>query len=416
MDIQLKKKHWTVKYRYHIIAGTVLAAFLVYMLAAGVSPRRLRYEADKLEFAEVKNDKFMEYLDVEGVVQPKLTVKLNSLETGTVERIVAEDGSLLKIGDTIIVLSNPELVRSIEDERDILLKQQINYKEKQIQIERRSSELKRQSLETIYKLERLTKENTLNQEEYNIGIKSKAQYEVALGEFLFTKENTRLILEELQHDSLLNTVQIDLMKNDLSHVEKRFEQSRERLNNLIVRAPINGQLSHVSVIPGERVSAGTSIGELKIVDEIKISTRINEYYIDRIITGLPATITWQGEKFPLKITKINPEIRDRQFEIDLIFTGKTIENIRIGKSYRVQIELEQPEDALVIVKGNFFQNTGGQWIFKLNETGDRARRTPISVGRQNPRQYEILDGLKSGDKVIVSGYDSFGDAEEIVLK
>jgi RND family efflux transporter MFP subunit len=261
----------------------------------------------------------------------------------------------------------------------------------------------------------LSKENTLNQEEYNIGIKSKAQYEVALDEFVFSRENTRLLLEELKHDSLLNLIQTDLMHNDLNREEKRFERSRERLDNLVVRAPLDGQLSFVSVIPGERVSSGTNIGELKVVDQIKISTKVSEYYIDRIVVGLPATITYQNEKYPLKITKINPEIRDRQFGVDLVFSDRMLENVRIGKSYRVQIELEQPEDALVISKGNFFQTTGGQWIFKLTESGDRAKKTAISIGRQNPRQYEVLDGLNPGDRIIVTGYDNFGDAEEIIL-
>ncbi|GHT49104.1 ABC transporter permease [Bacteroidia bacterium] len=416
MDIQLKKKHPIIRYKYYILAGVMFTAFLIYLLIMSAGPRRLRYDADKLEIAEVKQDKFLEYLDVEGIVQPKLTIKLNSFEAGSVERIVADDGSLLKAGDTILVLSNPELIRTIEDERDELSKQQVSYKEKQIQMERKSSELKRQSLETSYKLDRLSKENTLNKEEFNIGIKSKAQYEVAVDEFAFNKENTRLILEELRHDSLLNLVQTDLMHNDLSRGEKRFERSRERLDNLIVRAPVDGQLSFINVIPGERVNAGANIGELKVIDQIKISTKVSEYYIDRIVVGLPATITYQGEKYPLKITKINPEIRDRQFEVDLVFNGRLLDNARIGKSYRVQIELEQPEDALVIPKGNFFQTTGGQWIFKVNESGDRAKKTPVAIGRQNPRQYEVLEGLKPGDRIIVTGYDNFGDAEEIILK
>jgi RND family efflux transporter MFP subunit len=202
----------------------------------------------------------------------------------------------------------------------------------------------------------------------------------------------------------------------LSREEKRFERSRERLNNLIVRAPFDGQLSFVSVIPGERVSTGTNIGELKIVDQIKIGTKISEYYIDRVALGLPATIAYQGGKYPLKIIRINPEIKDRQFDVDLLFTGRQPENIRIGKNYRIQIELGQPEDALVIDRGNFFPSTGGRWIFRLNEAGDKAVRTNIFIGRQNPRQYEILEGLRPGDRVITTGYDNFGDAEEIILK
>ena len=416
MDIQIQKKHPIVRYKYYILAGVLFTAFLIYVIAVSTGPRRLRYEVKKVQIVEVQRDKFYEYLDVEGIVQPKLTIKLNSFESGSVERIVAEDGSMLKAGDTILVLTNTELIRTVEDERDELAKQQVSYREKQIQMERKTSELKRQSLETTYKLERLSKENVLNEEEYHIGIKSKAQYEVAADEYVFNKENTRLILEELRHDSLLNRIQTDLIRNDLTREEKRFERSRERLEKLIVRAPVDGQLSFVSAIPGERVNTGTNIGEMKVIDQIKINTRVSEYYIDRIVVGLPAAVSYQGERYLLKVTKINPEIRDRQFEVDLVFTGRMPENTRIGKNFRIQIELEQPEEAIVIPKGNFYQSTGGQWIFKLNPSGDKAVKVPISIGRQNPRQYEVLGGLNPGDRVLVTGYDNFGDAEEIVLK
>lgn len=415
MDRPIKKKHPFVRHKYAIIGGSIAAALFIYLLIASAGPRKLRYDADKLEIAEVKIDKFMEYIDVEGIVQPKLTIKINSHENGIVDRIIAEGGSLLKAGDTLLILENPELIRLIEDERDELAKQQVSYREKEIQMERRTSELKRQGMETLYKLDRLSKEHILNQEEYKIGIQSKAQYEVANDEFEFNKKNVQYLLEQIKHDSLLNTIQTDLMRNDLAREEKRFERSRERLEHLVIRAPIDGQLSFINVIPGERVGAGSSIGEIKVADEIKISTKVSEYYIDRVIIGLPATITYQGEKYPLRISRVNPEIKDRLFEVDLAFTGKQIENIRIGKSYRVQIELDQPEDALVVSKGNFFQNTGGQWIFKLNESGNKAIRTPISIGRQNPRQYEVLEGLKPGEKIIITGYEHFGEAQEIIL-
>jgi len=416
MDIQLKKKPFIVRYKYYLITGTAFVGLLIYMLIAASGPQRLKYDADKLTIATVKQDKFLEYLDVEGLIQPKLTIKLNSEESGSVDRIVAEDGALLSAGDTILVLKNPELVRTIEDERDNLAKQQVSYREKEIQMERQSSELKRQSLETVYQLEKQQKEIMLDREEFNIGIKSKAQFEVAEDAYKYNQENTRLLLEELRHDSLLNSIQTELMRSDLLREERRFARSLERLDKLIVRAPVDGQVSFISVIPGERVSAGQNIGELKLIDQIKISTKVSEYYIDRIALGLPASITYQNARYPLKITKINPEVRDRQFEVDLVFTDERPDNVRIGKSYRVQIELEQPEEALVVERGNFFQYTGGQWVFRVDETGERARKTQVSIGRQNPRQYEILNGLNAGDKIIVTGYDNFGNAEEIVLR
>ncbi len=416
MDIAIKKKHPFLKYKYYIIAGAVFLVFLIYVILSAVGPRKLKYDAEKLEIADVKQAKFLDYLDTEGIVQPILTVKLNALETGIVDRIVADDGTILNIGDTILVLHNPDLNRTIEDEHDNLEKQRITYQEKQLEMQRKSSQLKRSTMETTYKLDRLSKQYALDQEEYKIGIKSKAELEVASDDYSFNQKNTKLLLDELRHDSMMNLIQTDLMKNDLAREEKSFIRSRERLDNLVVRAPIAGQLSFVSVIPGERVASGTSIGELKVIDAFKIHTKISEYYIDRITTGLPAVIINQGQKYPLRITKINPEIKDRQFEVDLVFTGEKPENIRIGKNFRIQIELGQPEDALVINKGNFFQTTGGQWIFKVNASGTKAVKTPVSIGRQNPLQYEILGGLKAGDKVIVTGYDHFGEAEEIILK
>lgn len=416
MDVPIKKKPAIVKYKYYIIGGSVLTLLLVYLLFTSLGSTKLRYDSENVQISEVKQDKFLEYLEVEGLAQPKLTVKLNSLEAGIVDRIVADEGSVLEKGDTILVLNNPELIRAIGDEQDDLEKQYISYEEKALQMQRKSSELKRTTLKTVYDLERLAKQYNLDKEEYNIGIKSKAQLDVASDDYNFNQKNARLLLEELKHDSLMNVIQTDLMRNDLKREEKKFERSRDRLQNLVVRSPMAGQLSYISVIPGERVVAGNNIGELKVVEDIKMSTKISEYYIDRIGLGLPATITYQNEKYPLKIIKINPEIKERQFDVDLVFLEKKPENIRIGKSYRLQIELGQPEDGLVIDKGNFYHSTGGQWIFKLNESGSKAVRTNIVIGRQNPRQYEVLEGLLPGDKVIVTGYDNFGDAQELILK
>lgn len=416
MDIPIKKKSPVLKYKYYIAGGVVLLGLLIYLIFTSVGGTRLRYNAENVQISEAKQDKFLDYLDVEGLAQPKLTVKLNSLESGIVDRIVADEGSFLQKGDTILVLNNPELIRAIGDEHDDLEKQQISYEEKKLQMQRKSSELKRTTLKTVYDLERLSKQYNLDKEEFNIGIKSKAQLEVASDDYSFNQKNAKLLLEELRHDSLMNIIQTDLMRNDLSREEKKFARSRDRLDNLLVRAPMSGQLSFISVIPGERVGAGSNIGELKVIEDIKLTTKVSEYYIDRIAIDLPATITYQNEKYPLKIVKINPEIKDRQFDVDLVFTDKKPENIRIGKSYRLQIELGQPEDALIVDKGNFYQSTGGQWVFKLNESGTKAIKTNITIGRQNPRQYEVLEGLSSGDKIIISGYDNFGDAQELILK
>lgn len=281
---------------------------------------------------------------------------------------------------------------------------------------KKSLTLKQQTLQTQYEMNRLTKSFALDKEEYKMGIKSKAQLEVSEDEYNYKLQNSALQMESLRHDSAVTLIRKDLLKNDLEREQKKFTRSLERMNNLVVTAPIAGQLSFVKVTPGQQVASGESIAEIKVLDQYKIHTSLSEYYIDRITTGLPATINYQGKRYPLKITKVVPEVKDRMFDVDLIFTGEMPENVRIGKSFRVQIELGQPEQAIVIPRGNFYQATGGQWIYKVNASKTKAVKVPLTIGRQNPQQYEITEGLQPGELVVVTGYDTFGDAEELILK
>lgn len=416
MDIKIEKKPWYIRHRYYLLGGTAFVIFLIYVISLSFGPRKLRIETDNIQIAEVKNDKFMEYVDVEGLVQPILTIKINTREAGSVERIIGEEGTMMEKGDSILVLSNPDLLRSIEDQRDEWEKQRITYKEKEIEMEQKSLTLKQQTLQTQYEMNRLTKSFALDKEEYKMGIKSKAQLEVSEDEYNYKLQNSALQMESLRHDSAVTLIRKDLLKNDLEREQKKFTRSLERMNNLVITAPIAGQLSFVKVTPGQQVASGESIAEIKVLDQYKIHTSLSEYYIDRITTGLPATINYQGKRYPLKITKVVPEVKDRMFDVDLIFTGEMPDNVRVGKSFRVQIELGQPEQAIVIPRGNFYQVTGGQWVYKVNASKTKAIKVPLTIGRQNPQQYEITEGLQPGELVVVTGYDTFGNAEELILK
>ena len=414
MDIKIEKKPWYIRYRYYLLAGGAFIIFLVYVISLSLGPRKLRVDTDNIQIAEVKNGKFMEYVDVEGLVQPILTIKVNTREAGSVERIVTEEGSMMKKGDTILILTNPDLMREIEDQRDEWENQRYSYKEREIEMEQKSLALKQQALQTQYEMSRLQKSFGLEKEEYKMGIKSKAQLEVSEDEYNYNLKKTALQMESLQQDSAMTIIRKELLRNEMERGQKKFLRSMDRLEGLIVRAPIDGQLSYVNATPGQQVSSNSNIAEIKVLDQFKIHTQLSEYYIDRITTGLPATVNYQGKKYPLKITKVVPEVKDRMFDVDLVFTGEMPENVRVGKSFRVQIELGQPEDALVMPRGNFYQATGGQWIYKVN--GDKAIRVPLTIGRQNPQQYEVTEGLQGGDLVIVTGYDNFGEAEELILK
>ena len=416
MDIKLEKKPWYIRYRYYLMAGGAFVIFLIYVISLSLGPRKLRIESDNIQIVEVKNGKFMEYVDVEGLVQPILTIKVNTREAGSVERIVAEEGTLMKKGDTILVLTNPDLLREIEDQRDEWENLRYSYQEREIEMEQKTLNLKQQALQTNYEMSRLQKSFGLEKEEYKMGIKSKAQLEVSEAEYNFNLKKAALEMESLRQDSAMTIIRKDLLRNERERGQKKFLRSMERLEGLVVRAPINGQLSYVNATPGQQVSSNSNIAEIKVLDQYKIHTQLSEYYIDRITTGLPATVNYQGKKYPLKITKVVPEVKDRMFDVDLVFTAEMPENVRVGKSFRVQIELGQPEDALVMPRGNFYQATGGQWIYKVNASKDKAVRMPLTIGRQNPQQYEINEGLQAGDLVIVTGYDTFGEAEELILK
>ncbi|MDD2931246.1 MAG: HlyD family efflux transporter periplasmic adaptor subunit [Fermentimonas sp.] len=416
MDKALPKRSVWQKYKYYILGGTAFIAFLVYVLLTVSGGRKLRVNSERIVIADVTEAPFLDYVDAEGIIQPILTIKLNALESGMVQQIVAEEGTMLHQGDTIMTLQNPELERTIEEQQAEWESQRILYQEKRLEMEQKSLLLKQQTLQAEYELSRLEKDYALGIEEFNMGVKSKAQLDVQHEEYIYKTKNTALQLEGLRHDSAATILRRELMNNDLERARKNTTHAGKRMDNLVVRAPISGQLSFLNATLGQQVRQSENIGEIKVMDNFKIRTQLSEYYIDRVMVGLPASVTYQGEKYPLKVSKVVPEVRDRQFQVELIFTEEKPDNVRIGKSYRIQVELDQPDNAIIIPRGDFFQVTGGQWIYKVNSSGDKAIRTPITVGRQNPVQYEIIGGLEPGEKVITTGYANFGDADELIIK
>lgn len=415
MDIQLKKKPWYIRYKYYLLGGAVFVGFAVYALLLALGPKRLRIDLSTLQVAEVGEAKFLEYVETEGVVQPILTIKVNTRIAGTVDRIVGEEGSMMRQGDTILLLTNPDMVRDLEDQNDALQKQLISYREQEIEMEQKTLTLRQRVLQNEHELNRLKENFNLDKEEFGMGIKSKAQLKVSQDEYEYKLEAARLERENLRHDSVVTQIRRDLIQTDREREIKKFHRATDRLKELVVKAPVGGQLSFIRVTPGQGVGAGEQIGEIKVLDQFKVHTSLSEYYIDRIVSGLPASVVNKGTRYGLRVTKVVPEVKaDRTFDVDLVFTDTVPDNVRVGKNYRVQIELGQPEQTVVIPRGDFYSVTGGMWIYKL-VSGSRAVKVPIEIGRQNPQQFEIVSGLQPGDKVIVSGYNRFGDVEELIL-
>ena len=203
---------------------------------------------------------------------------------------------------------------------------------------------------------------------------------------------------------------------DREAAHRKLLASQQRTSGLVVRAPCDGQLGHLNLVIGQQVSAGSKVGDLKIMNQYKVSTQLSEYYVERIFAGLPAAIVQKEDTFGLRISRVVPEVKERKFAVDLLFNDSIPQNIRLGKSYRVKVELGQPEQAVVIPRGDFYQKNSGEWIFRFDEGTNIARRVPIEIGRQNPEQFEIISGLKPGDRVIVSGYERIGNAEEVIVE
>lgn len=416
MDIPRKPRPWYVKYLYPMLAGIAFLAFATYMIVLSFSPRRLRLDNETCRVADVANAPFREFVDVEGIVQPIQTVQVNALESGFVERIVAEEGTMLQAGDTILILSNPELLRSTFDEQEEWQNSERNYREQEIEMQQKSITLRQLALDAEHQMAALDKSLRQSREEFRMGIKSKAELDVAEEEYRYQLKRTGLQMESLRHDSAATRLKREMLRANREASARKLSRSSGRTAHLVVRATVAGQLSYLGVVLGQQVAAGESVGAIKVLTEYKVRASLSEYYIDRITTGLPAHIQQEAQKYPLRISKVVPEVKDRNFPCDLIFTAEKPTNIRLGKSYRVQIELGKPEKCLVIPRGNFYQHTAGQWIYRLSPDGTTARKTPVKIGRQNPQQYEVLSGLQPGDKVLVSGYENLGDAEVLLLE
>ena len=415
MDYKLPPKKWYVKYRIHIVAGLLGLGLIIMLIRVSTGPKIIRINSDSVQTATVSAGEFSEYVNADGTLQPIQTIKVYTREGGFVENLLVQDGALVHKGDTLMILSDPDLMRTIESERDKWRKQNRSYRTSMIEMDQRRLSLAQNILQTKYELKRLEKEHNLAIEEYKMGIKSKAQLDVADEEYNYKMETVRLQLESRRQDSVLNAIRQEALKDELAEAHSQLLMTEARLNDLIVTAPADGQLSGLSLEPSQRISSGTAIADIKRMDQFRMRLSINEFYIDKIAVGQPATITYEKKTYPMTISSTVPEIKNGSFDVFLVFTDSMPDNARIGKTYQARIEMGGQAQSIIVPKGNFYNYTHGSWVFKMNESRTHAVRVPVSIGRQNPRHFEILDGLNPGDEIIVTGYDRIADADEVVL-
>lgn len=392
----------------YLMGGAALIALIAYAIALQLGPRTLKVEIDDAQIAEAEEGEFLEYIDVNGVVCPATSMRVNAKEGGTVERICCHNGDVLKRGDTILVLSNPKVLEEMAVERQNYELQQMQHRQQLIEMQQKSITLRSQALQADFELKKMEQDYELAMEEAQMGVKSQAQLKVAKDEYEYNRRRTLLNIESLHQDSVLNVINRQLIQQQMTMEAQKLGNSNRRREALVILAPTDGQISNLNAVIGGQVSAGEQVGEIGVLTDYKVTARLNEYYIDRIQTGLPATAMLKGRKLSFEVSRTTPQVQEHSFAVEL--RGESA-NLRLGQSLHLQIELGTPEQRLIIPRGNFYAQTSGQWIMKVDETGHSARRVPIKIGRQNTEHYEVIEGLHAGDHILVSGYESFGDAE-----
>lgn len=393
--------------------GCVVVLFIVWLLARD-NHSVLRVNPQTLSMGTVTQGQFNDYIRVTGQVLPMTTIQISPLEGGVVETIVAEEGSRVKKGDVILILNNESLdLQILNAEADLAEKENI-LRNTMISMEQQKLSLRQDILQLGVEVRRLKRAYDSSKELYQEKLIAKEEWLKAEEDYLLAIDKLELVKNRSLQDSLYRTVQIEQMEESLQNMRRNMLMIRKRKDNLTIKAPIDGELGLLDVVLGQSISAGTKVGQINNLDSYKIEAQVDEHYIDRVSAGLQAQFERQDEKYNTIVRKVYPEVRDGKFKADFKFDGQQPENIRIGQTYYLSLQLGQPQEAVMIPRGTFYQKTGGRWIYVISEDGSQAIKREIRIGRQNPQYYEVLDGLNPGEKVIVSGYDSFGDND--VLK
>ena len=412
MDIKIPKKPWYMRYRKYIAGGAVLAALMIYALVLQLGPRTLKVKIADEQIATVAEGDFLEYIDVNGMVVPSVSIRVNAKEGGTVERICCHNGDVLKRGDTILVLSNPKVLEEMAAERQNYDLQQMQHRRQLIEMQQKSITLRSQALQANFELKQMAQNYELAEEEARMGVRSKAQLQVARDEYDYNRQRTLLNIENLHQDSVLNVIGRQLIEQQMAMEAQKLDNSNRRGSALVVVAPTDGQIGNLNASIGVQVSAGEQIGEIGVLTDFKVTARLNEYYIDRVQSGLSATAEQKGRRYAFEVSRTTPQVQEHSFAVELRPVASLQESpLRPGQTLRLQIELGKPERRLIIPRGNFYAQTSGQWVMLVDKTGRCARRVPIKLGRQNTAHYEVVSGLRAGDRILISGYDAFGDAE-----
>ncbi len=416
MDTEIKQRN--PRLRKYAIPAVLVIAVTIAIIWAFTASRTTSYKTDfrNLMVREVTEGEFNDYVHLSGKVETGVIVQVSALETGIVEQKFLEEGAMVNEGDVILTLRNPLLRQQILDSESQLAERQNMLRDTELAMEKERLQVKRDILAARTELNRKSRVAEQQKSLLDENLTSREQYLTAKEDYELAKENLKLLEDRLRQDSLYRSVQVAMMRESLHNMQENFMLVRQRADNLNVRATHSGQLGSLTAEIGQNISSGQQVGQINILDNYKLTVQIDEHYIDRIERGLTGKASRQGKEFEVEVAKVYPEVVNGQFKADLAITGIVPEKPRVGQSYPLDIQLGSPVKAIMIDKGSFFQSSGGKYVYVVAADGKSAEKREVKLGRRNPQYYEVLEGLYPGEKVIVSSYNDFGEADEIKIQ
>lgn len=416
MDKPIEKKKWSSK-RIILYSGIgVFVLFVLYVFAFADKSSKLNVEKERLTIFEVKRAPFQEYIPITGTVEPVQTFYLDLSDGGKVVKKFVQEGAMMKAGDAIIKLDNPNLSLQVMSTQSSFLQAESMSRQTKLTFEQNL--LTRQDQLLNLNLDLLTQERTYknNKALFEKGMISKNEYDASKEKYETLIANKQILLEALKRDSLTFKQLVQQSETNVEMSKKYLSLVEEQLANLTVRAPIKGQLTSLNAEIGQSVGAGYRLGQIDNIDSFKVRAEIDEHYISRVAEKQTGEYEFDGKTYTLIIKTVYPQVAGGRFYVDMMFTGKQPKGIRRGQTVHVKLQLGGLSNALLVEGGGFYSTTGGQWIFVVDKSGSFAERRQIKIGRQNPQFYEVLEGLNPGEKVITSSYENYGNVDKLILK
>ncbi|HLO91009.1 MAG: efflux RND transporter periplasmic adaptor subunit [Chloroflexota bacterium] len=416
MDRVIEKKTWTTGRKVAVGAAAAFIILVVWMFFFRDSRSKLYVQKDQLTISEVTQDKFQEFIPVDGVLLPRNTVFIDAVQGGVVDEVYVEDGAILKKGDPILKLSNANMELSYMDQETRMYDAINNLANTSISIEQLKYTRQKEISDLYYQIDRLKTDFNRKQVFFQDKLISAKEFEDAERDYKHALEQLNITLKLKRLDSIAGVRQSQQITSSMERMQNNLALLKENMDNMTIKSPGDGKLSSFNVEIGETKTAGEHLAQIDIPGGFKVRANVDERYISRIVNGQAAEFDLGGELYKLVVNKIYTNVTNGSFQVDLIFDGKEPENIKRGQTLQLRIQFSGETDAVTIPRGGFYQETGGNWIYVIEPNGTYAVKRNIKIGRQNIYSYEVLEGLTPGEKVITSSYESFVNKDKLIFK